>query len=430
MRDRRTLRAGILVLALSGILAACAGDAATTAPRAGAIPTGHSQSGQAPSAGSSLLPSLETGIPAPGGAGGPAGSSGDPAPTTVPTDPAPGTNASSGPGTSVSPPPGATAAPSPATPGTTDAGPGPATSGQVRLMAIGDVMLARSIGKMMRAQGPGVPFAGVQGVLDQADLLAVNLECTIATTGTAAHKHYTFRAPPVGADALQLAGVDVAGQANNHALDFGPAALAQTRRLLTDRGIGVVGAGPDRAAAHAPLILVRNGLRVAFLAYVAAFSEVSGFNTGSWAATATRPGLAIAKTGAITADVHAAKARADVVVVLLHAGYEGVGTPNGQQRDFAKAAIAAGASLVIGAHPHVLQGYHRSGGTLIAYSTGNFVFDLMTGPEADTAILDVTLTAAGVTSLRWVPVHLDARGLPKLAHGKTAARILKRLHPI
>jgi poly-gamma-glutamate synthesis protein (capsule biosynthesis protein) len=141
--------------------------------------------------------------------------------------------------------------------------------------------------------------------------------------------------------------------------------------------------------------------------------ESSGFRIGSWAAGRDRPGLAIGRERAITADVRAARTRADLVVVLMHAGYEYVKEPNGMQRRLAAAALEAGATLVLGTHPHVLQERRRDGGRLVAYSLGNFVFDRMGGEAGRSLILDVTLGADGVRAVRTHPVHL-VEGLPVL----------------
>jgi poly-gamma-glutamate capsule biosynthesis protein CapA/YwtB (metallophosphatase superfamily) len=319
--------------------------------------------------------------------------------------------------------------PVPARDGPAAGRPSPGDGPSVRLMVVGDVMLARSIGAAVKQHGAGVVFEGLMGRLSAADLLAVNLECTIATIGRPARKHFTFRAPPLSADALRKVGVDVAGQANNHALDFGPKALAQTRAILARRGIAVVGAGHDRAAAHAPAILERSGLRIAFLAYVTAFTESTGFNTASWASGTHRAGVAIARPRVIRADVHLALRRADLVVVLIHAGVEGSATPTSQQRRLATAAIGAGATLVVGAHPHVLQGYALHAGRLVAYGMGNFVFDKTRGIGADSAVLDVTLTRDGIAGLHWIPVRLRG-GLPTLARAEDARRIRAALRPI
>lgn len=284
--------------------------------------------------------------------------------------------------------------------------------GTVRLMAVGDVMLGRSIGKRVQRSGPGIVFQGVQDVLDKADILVVNLECNITTSRDREDKHYTFKAPPVTADALSRAGVDVAGVANNHAMDWGVQGLLDTIAHMEDRGIAAPGGGRNRAEAYAPTIIERNGLTVAFLAYTDAFTESTGFNTREWKATRTAPGLAIARTSRIAADVASARTKADIVVVLVHAGYEYVPNHNAEQAAYAKAALDAGATLYLGAHPHVLQGYKRKGDQLIAWSLGNFVFDGMDGASVST-ILAVDLTRDGVVKVKWHPVKL-VDGFPTL----------------
>ena len=285
--------------------------------------------------------------------------------------------------------------------------------GTIRLMAVGDVMLGRSVGKRIRAEGPGIVFGGVQRVLDRADLLVINLECAITTSRDREDKHYTFKAPPVSADALALAGVDVASIANNHAGDGGDDGRLAPLGHRADRGIATAGAGRNRAEARAPTVVQRNGLRIAFLGYVDAFTESTGFNTREWKAGPGRSGLAIATTDAIRADVAAARLLADVVVVMIHAGYEYVPAPNAEQRRYARAALDAGAMLVLGHHPHVLQGWTRKGGRLIHWSLGNFVFDRM-GGASDTEILALDLSADGVSDVRTIPVKI-VDGLPTLA---------------
>ena len=174
----------------------------------------------------------------------------------------------------------------------------------------------------------------------------------------------------------------------------------------------------------------RNGLRIAFLGYVLPFAGKPHFNTRQWAATDTQSGLAIGTPDIVAHDVAAARQQADVVVVMVHGGIEYSSSPSKAQKNFDKAAIGAGAALVIGAHPHVLQGYVYESQTLIAYSTGNFVFDRFTdAPELDTAILDVTLSASGVQSLNWIPIEIH-NGFPWPATQAEAARIMKRLKPL
>jgi len=306
---------------------------------------------------------------------------------------------------------------------------------QVNLEAVGDIMLARTVGEQVQTQGPGIVFAGVQSVLNSADVLVGNLECALTAGGKKQPKNYTFAAPPEAAQALALAGFDVLSLANNHAMDYGSQGLIDTRDNLRQYGIASVGAGANAADAHTPVILERNGLRLAFLAYVDVPEESSGFDAHTWIATASQPGVAWADLDQIRTDVAAARLQADVVVVLLHSGIEVTPAviPNvtSSQKTEAHAAIDAGAALVIGSHPHILQQIERYHGGLIAYSLGNIVFDQYKGVANATIILRVILTPAGVQSYDWVPVLIE-NGLPRLvAEGEVPAigTMVAPMHP-
>ncbi len=284
----------------------------------------------------------------------------------------------------------------------------------VNLEAVGDIMLARSIGQRVQASGPQIVFAGVQSALASADILVGNLECTLTTEGTPQPKGYTFAAPPETAQALAMAGFDLLDLANNHSMDFGVQGLRDTRNNLAQYQIASVGAGENAAEAHSPVILERNGLRMAFLAYADVPPEYRGFDAHAWIATSTQPGISWAYTNQINADVKAAKGQADVVIVLLHGGHESNSEVTFEQAQEAHAAIDAGAALVLGAHPHVLQPIKLYHGGLIAYSLGNFVFDEFDGKENLSAIMNVTLSPKGVQSYSWTWVVIE-NGLPRLA---------------
>ena len=286
-------------------------------------------------------------------------------------------------------------------------------------------MLGRTVGQQVLAQGPQIVFAGVQTVMYGADVLVGNLECAITDQSQPVQKSFDLKAPPLTAQALSLGGFDVLSQANNHAMDFGSAGLADTQKYLRQYGIATVGAGLDAAAAHAPVIIQRNGLRLAFLGYVDVAPEKSGFNARSWTATATSPGVAWADPDQIKDDVQAARLQADVVIVLLHGGIEITDVINNisaNQRMEARTAIDAGAALVIGSHPHVLQQIERYHGGLIAYSLGNFVFDQYAGIANATIILRVVLDGNGVQSYDYVPVLIE-NGLPHVIPAKAVPAI-------
>ena len=156
-------------------------------------------------------------------------------PTPAPTTPAPPTarptataTATATPAPTASPIPTNTPSPTPSPPPT-----------RILLAAVGDVMLGRSVGWRMEAEGPAMPFASVRDILAGADIAVANLESAVGVTGTAESKAYTFRAPPVAAEALALAGFDLVSLANNHSLDYGPQSLAETRALLAGKASSV-----------------------------------------------------------------------------------------------------------------------------------------------------------------------------------------------
>lgn len=303
----------------------------------------------------------------------------------------------------------------------------------VNLMAVGDIMLARTVTTdTLLVDGPAAVFAGVNSTLSEADLLVGNLECVISDLGEPVEpKAYTFRAPPLAAEALALAGFDVLDLGNNHALDYGYVAAQDMQVLLEEYGMVGVGLAANEAAVRAPTLVERNGVRMAFLAYVDVPVETrSKFDTLSWAATADAPGLAWAVVENISADVAAAKTQADVVIVLLHFGLEGRTAVTRAQKLQARAAIDAGAALVIGAHPHVLQAYEEYNDGLILYSLGNFVFDDFTEPEIYSVIFTATITRAGVQAFDFVPVLLERDGLPRLATAEEAPAILELIQPL
>jgi poly-gamma-glutamate synthesis protein (capsule biosynthesis protein) len=302
--------------------------------------------------------------------------------------------------------------------------------GVVHLMAVGDLEMAFGVGRRIVNVGPQVPFAQVADYFATADLVVANLECSLSRNGAPwPRKQLHFGAPAQAADALAVGGVDVVSVANNHSLDFGPQAFLDTLARLDGAGVGHFGGGADQAGAHTPLILERNDLRIAFLSYVTAFWGPYHFNTRAWEATPTKWGIAIARADEIAADVTAARAVADVVVVSLHADGEYHHMPRRSMRRMADAAVGAGAALVLGSGPHVLQGYRAGDHTLIAYSLGNFVFPGYTGRAKDSAILDVTLTADGVTDFDWIPIVIR-KALPQPATGPDAERVLDQIRPI
>jgi len=273
-------------------------------------------------------------------------------------------------------------------------------------------MLGRTIGEMITSEGFEAPFLFTAETLSSADITLGNLECPISELGTAEEKTYAFRAPLAAGDSLAYAGFTLVSLANNHILDYGPAALEETITTLQSHHIFPLGAGMDEVEAYAPVFLEVNGLRLAFLAY--ADIPATDYDYLSWEAGENTPGIAWAHPEKIQEGVRAAKSQVDVVVVLFHNGYEIVQNVSGYQQAVAHLAIDSGASLVIGSHPHVLQRIETYNGGLIAYSMGNFVFDNFLFPPNYSAILSVKLTPEGVESYELIDVIVQLNGVPQI----------------
>lgn len=297
----------------------------------------------------------------------------------------------------------------------------------VRLVAVGDIMLDRSLGDALQLGNLAYPFAAVSEKLQEADITLGNVESALSDMGEPQAKRYPFQAPPEAAESLAMAGFDVVSLANNHAMDFGPASLLQAITLLQEQGVAAIGAGANRQEAHEPAIFEINGLKLAFLAYVHVPVEAStGFDTASWTATSDDPGLAWANPEEIKDDVTAIHDRVDLVIVVLHSGFEYVAAPSEPQNAAARAAVDAGADLVIGHHAHILQGIEYYGDGVIVYGTGNFAFEIDGPPE--TALFDLWLDKDGVRQIEIQPAIIRFGGQPRLAESWEAPAIRNRVY--
>lgn len=279
-------------------------------------------------------------------------------------------------------------------------------SRQFTIAFVGDVMLDDTPGRVVRSGRD--PFAHVAHWLRDADVRVANLEAIVATTGQPVPgKPYTFRAHPRVLKPLARH-VDAVGLANNHAGDYGPVALADTLRRLDAAGIRRFGAGHTLAEAHEPLIVERNGLRVALLAY-------NEFMPRSFEADVDQPGIAWSENEQVTRDIARARAvhRADLVIPFMHWGWEREPHTTVRQQQLARRMIDAGADAVVGGHPHVTQGADTYKGKPIIWSLGNFVFDGFDFPPARTGwVLRMAVDRRGVQSWDTVEAEMDDAGTP------------------
>ncbi len=273
---------------------------------------------------------------------------------------------------------------------------------QFTFLAAGDIMLNRDVEKVGLQKGWEYIFEEVAPLIRQADLAFANLESPIGDKG---HFINMFQAPPEAVEGLAYAGFDLVSLANNHTLDYHHAGMFETMRLLAEYGIDWVGAGKDINEARAPLIKEVNGVRAGFLAYTEMWF-VHAREPISWQGTEDEPGVAPAELELITEDIALLRDLADCVIVTFHWGKEYTHELTAEQKRLARAAIAAGADLVLGHHPHVLQGieFYKEG--VIAYSLGNFVFDLNLPKTWETMVLEFTVSSKGVLDMKVMPAYI------------------------
>ncbi len=229
-------------------------------------------------------------------------------------------------------------------------------------------MFSRAVRRqILAAHDPALPFRKIAPLLAAADITFVNLESPFSDRGPYKQGGLIFHAAPDTIEGLQLAGVSIASTANNHSRDCGPHGVEFTVAWLRSHGIAPLGSSESEPVTHRGAVLVRHGIRFGFLGYT--FDQ----QNGNW--HDIDPRIAVTDIPALGRDVAAMRSRAEVVIVSMHNGVEYMPRPTPAQVAFAHAAIDAGAKLVIGHHPHVIQAEEQYRNGMIFYSLGNFVFD-------------------------------------------------------
>jgi poly-gamma-glutamate synthesis protein (capsule biosynthesis protein) len=293
--------------------------------------------------------------------------------------------------------------------------------GKVTLFAVGDIMLSRVVEqKMMEKNDWKYPFLMTAEITSKADLAFGNLETTIYPGKVIQSGSFTFRADPKALEGLTYAGFDVLSLANNHTMNFGYSGMESTVANLDRAGISHVGGGIGKENIHAPVIREVKGVKFGFLAYTYARDEQ--YHDG------TLFGTAYADIGEMQAQVSELQKSADVVIVSMHMGTEYATTPHVTQTKFARAAIDAGAALVIGHHPHVVQTFEKYKDGYIIYSLGNFVFDQMWSEETRLgAVAEITFRDGMIKEIKFIPVKIFDYAQPQFFEGEQAEMIKGRL---
>jgi len=285
------------------------------------------------------------------------------------------------------------------------------------LAVVGDIMLDRNVWKAIVRCGHHSILEKVRDDLRCADITFGNLECPLATVGPHSPSEYLlFRAAPRSAQVLLDGGFDIVALANNHTLNAGTAGLLETIRHLEDVGVAYCGANPERERSWEPCRFLADGLLVGFVAA----TDLS-FEHGSWCKVDE-------SLSDLKAHLAAAAYKCDLLVTSFHWGNEYQNSPTQRQRSVARAAIEAGADLVIGHHPHVLQGIGCHRGAPILYSCGNFVFDQREGERMESAVFHLRYTQGQGWRIRVVPVWIPRSRMGPIYPGKgRALKIIKRV---
>jgi Bacterial capsule synthesis protein PGA_cap len=287
------------------------------------------------------------------------------------------------------------------------------------LMFGGDVTLTDAYTDLVGSD-PKWAFAALEEYR-QADVAMVNLEAPFTTaTLSSPNKEFNFKSNPETVQVLKNGGVDLVNLANNHVMDYQTVGLDETLKTLDQVGIHYVGAGRNTQEARRPEILDVKGQRIAYLGYYDGdFQTAAGDST---------PGTNEGQHDRIAADIKAIRNQVDWVVVNYHWGVELAKYPTDAQIDLAHFTIDQGADLVVGHHPHILQGAEIYKGRPIIYSLGNFIFGGNSRSDYDTAVLRVGLKDNQM-KVEFLPIEVKSYQ-PRVVSGDRGTEILQQIENV
>ena len=301
----------------------------------------------------------------------------------------------------------------------------------VTLSVVGDIMLGRGVGDAAREAGVvALQLRPMRARLSAADITVGNLENTLSRAGAPTQGGDSFAADPRVAGVLRKTGFDALGLANNHAGDFGARALVQTVRRLRAAGVRTFGAGASPRVAWQPVVLERAGVRFGFLGFnaIGETPEVGPGRPGAVSVSMpprTGP-LDRAELDRFLRAVSRLGRTVDVVVVLPHWGTQYVNEPEPIQRRVAGQLVDTGADLVVGGHPHWVQGTEMVDGQLVVHSLGNYIFDMDFSEETQKGLLlELTYWGSDLKAADFVPYQMDATFTPRVVSWRRGLETLR-----
>jgi poly-gamma-glutamate capsule biosynthesis protein CapA/YwtB (metallophosphatase superfamily) len=292
---------------------------------------------------------------------------------------------------------------------------------KIKVIAVGDIMLSRSVEqKMIEYNDYKYPFLKTAEITRKADIVFGNLETAIIPGRMIKSEEMIFRTDPKAVEGLKFAGFNILSLANNHIMNFGKAGLESAIKNLDENNILHAGAGLNREDIYKPAIKNIKGIKFAFFAFT--------YNYDQRKSSKEIYGVADMSIEKMKETVEKSKLENDIVVVSMHAGTEYSISLSKQQKAFAESAIDSGADLVIGHHPHVVQGVEKYKGKYIIYSLGNFIFDQMWSNETRLgAMAEIIFDDKKVESVNFIPIKIFDYSQPMILEGEEKEVILKRL---
>jgi hypothetical protein len=303
------------------------------------------------------------------------------------------------------------------------------------ISAVGDIAVAGHLSDKPEAGA----LSEIESWFKSSDLVLGNLENPLVKGGRPIPGKCTLRGAPEWARVLKSAGIEVVSLGNNHLMDYGGEGLLSTTKALNDAKIKYLGAGKNSEEAYAPVVLEVKGMKIAFLA-----RTVVVVSSPSYAGP-EQAGVGQLDIQEVRESIRACKQQADKVVLLIHWGIEEYAYPSPEQRRLSKDLMNAGVDILLGHHPHVLQGVERIGRELVCYSLGNFLFDdvewsfndrdgnqhnlvsRLSEENRKGGILKVALSGKGVDSYEFIPTRIGHDGIVRTEDTRERQQEFKKL---
>lgn len=293
---------------------------------------------------------------------------------------------------------------------------------QINITSVGDIMLGDSplkvgfgVGSLLNSKENYNPFINTSDILINNDIVIGNLEAVLSDDGLIPgnFKSVQMRGDNNSIKYLKAAGINYLSVANNHMMQHGRSAFCKTVDLLNDNNIYPIGVSCPLGKVI-PVFNNVKGLRICLIAYSMRPEKYC-----------LNPGYAHCSIEEIIEDIRKYKKASDLIVVSLHWGDEHVDCPSSKQIKQARSLIDEGVSLVLGHHPHVIQGIETYKDGLIAYSLGNFVFDFWQIKMRKTMVLQVTFAGKTLVKFKRIPMVIDTVFRPTAVFGSECIEMLK-----